>query len=125
MKKIKKDLTLSVEELKNLEIVAKQLDFPNLHNEKLVKDHLEPLVAEWLTKRFFREEEKKYEAMNFARRISYELYPKILCIVAENDELFAPLSHYLKQVDHGELREQRGIEEYKADFPAVIEISNQ
>ena len=101
----RKKFAMSVEALTECEITTAQMDIPNLHNEPLMKNHLEQLTADWLRMRLFRGADEASEAANFARRISYQVYPQLLEILADNGELYAPLAGHLKMIDFRELRE--------------------
>ena len=110
----KSEFSRTVETLQEFDIDVNHMDFPNLHNEPLVKEHFEKIAAEWLKVRLFKQDFEACEAVNFARRISYQLYPQILRIVSEYSDTYAPLAQYLEKVDHRELRELRDIEKYRA-----------
>ena len=103
-----------VEKLERYEIDTKMLSFPELHHEEFVKGYLEPVSAEWLRIRIFRQEEDECEAFNFARRISYQLYPQLIRIIAQYGELYAPLAEYLEKNYNCELRTLPDIEKYRA-----------
>jgi hypothetical protein len=105
-----------VEKFQECEIDAARINFPNLHNNLLVKEHLEKLAANWLRVRVFRKKDGKYEAINFARRVSYQLYPHILKIIAEHGDFYAPLAEHLKNIDYRELHELQDIEKYRASL---------
>ncbi len=107
-------LLTSVEEFKECDIDAVRIDFPNLHDEPFVKNHLEKLAADWFRMRLFRKDGEEYEAANLARRISYQLYPHLLKIIAEHGELYAPLPEYFDVVNHRELQKHSDIEKYRA-----------
>lgn len=107
-------LSRSIEEFEQCDIDAVRIDFPNLHDEPLVKDHLEQLTADWLRMRLFRKEHEEREAVTFARRISYQLYPHLLWMIAEHGELCAPLPEYFDVVNHRELQKLEAIEKYRA-----------
>lgn len=116
----RKKLFRSVEKLKECEIDVTRVNFLNLHNEPLVKDHFECLTTDWLRARLFREEDETDEAVNLARRISYQLYPQLLHIVAEHGEFYAPLVEYVKTIDFHELHKLHDIGKYRA---ALMKLS--
>jgi hypothetical protein len=107
-------LSKTVEELYDYEFDASQIIYSNLHNEPIVSEYLEKIAAKWLIARFYRNEKYSSEAWNFARKISYQLYPQIIRIVAENPDLYSKLAEYLKVVDNRELRTFRDIEKYRS-----------
>ena len=115
-KQWRKKLLMSVERLKECEIDATQINFLNFHNEPLVKDHIERLTTDWFRARLFREEHEEGEAINFARRISYRLYPQLLQLIAEHWEFYAPVTEQLKTIDFHELHELRDIGKYRASL---------
>jgi uncharacterized protein YjbI with pentapeptide repeats len=104
------------EQITTFPIQAGQFDFRNFHNMPFVKEYLERFTEIWLKMRIFRQSQNAFDAQNLARRISYQIYPRIIHNLAADDEFYAPLIEHLHYLGFWDSTE---VAQYKAHLLAL------